>query len=145
VVVNPAETGHAFSSAYLVTHGGRSVDMDNSFRNALLRDGLTMTEGENDPESKANIDIIVKYDDTWRWDLAMYLLKLDVQIYDAKTGALVADSTWQNSPAHTWPDVKIVVAQLLQQTFTKLNAKMNLTHTYTAASESASKANPDWL
>jgi len=125
VIVNPAESGLAFKTAYLVTHGGRSVDMDNSFRSALLQYGLIVTEGESAPQSKET-DIVVKYDDTWRWDLAMYLLSLDVQIYDGKSGALISESTWHNSPAHTWPDEKIVVAQLLQQTLTKLNAKTPL-------------------
>lgn len=141
VVVNPAESGLAFKTAYLVTHGGRSVDMDNSFRSALLQHGLTVTEGESPPQSK-DTDIVVKYDDSWRWDLAMYLLSLDVQVYDGKTGALISESTWHNSPAHTWPDEKVVVAQLLQQTFTKLNAKTPLPLTYTRAPESTSKTLP---
>ncbi|HKU19301.1 MAG TPA: hypothetical protein VJP80_08675 [Candidatus Saccharimonadales bacterium] len=125
VVLNPTETGRTFTSVYLVTHGGHSVDMDNAFRKALMQRGLKVTEGETEPQTKST-DLVVKYDDTWRWDIAMYLLSLDVQIYDSKTGALVAESEWHNSPAHTWPNVDTVVGQLMQQTFNKLNAKTPL-------------------
>lgn len=125
VVFNPAEAGHSFASAYLVTHGGKSADMDSAFRKALMQHGLKVSEGETDPQSKST-DLVVKYDDTWRWDLSMYLLSLNVQIYDGKTGALVAESDWHNSPAHTWPNVDTVVGQLMQETFDKLNAKTPL-------------------
>lgn len=123
VVVNQPEMGRPLTSAYLVAHGGNSKDMDNSFEEALAMHGLKVTAGESDPADAKIYDLIVKYDDTWRWDLAMFLLNLNVDFYDGKDGALMAHSTWHNSPAHGFQKAKDVVPPLVAETFLKLEIK----------------------
>ena len=120
VVVNPSEEGKSYSTAFVVTHGGKSVDMDTSFTGALQKHGLKVLQGETKPANGA-ADMVVVYDDTWRWDLAMYLLSLNVQFYDGKTGSLLAESQWHNSPAHGFPKEDDVVNQVINGTFAKLN------------------------
>jgi hypothetical protein len=35
-------------------------------------------------------DAIVTYQDRWMWDITMYMIRLDVQVRDGKTGAILA-------------------------------------------------------
>jgi hypothetical protein len=39
----------------------------------------------------APVDAIVTYEDRWMWDLTMYMIKLDIQVHDAATGAILAN------------------------------------------------------
>jgi len=38
----------------------------------------------------APVDGIVTYQDRWMWDITMYMIKLDIQIRDASSGAILA-------------------------------------------------------
>ena len=37
------------------------------------------------------VDAIVTYEDHWMWDITMYMIKLDIQVHDGKTGAILAN------------------------------------------------------
>jgi len=37
------------------------------------------------------VDAIVTYQDRWMWDITMYMIKLDIQIHDGATGAILAN------------------------------------------------------
>ena len=39
----------------------------------------------------APVDAIVTYQDRWMWDITMYMIKLDIQIHDGATGAILAN------------------------------------------------------
>lgn len=135
--MNQPETGHALSSAYLVSPGGNSKEMDDSFEQALARHGLKVAADKAEPTDPKAYDVVVKYDDSWRWDLAMYLLSLDVELYDGKDGALMAHSTWHNSPAHGFQKANDVVPQLLDETFAKLAVKQDQANDVTPAPAAA--------
>ena len=137
VVVNQPEAGRPAATAYLVSHGGNSKDMDDSFQEALSMHGLKVTTGESDPADAKTYDMIVKYDDTWRWDLAMFLLNLNVDFYDGKDGALMAHSTWHNSPAHGFQKANDVVPPLVSATFAKLDIKTGQSGSLTPAPAAA--------
>jgi hypothetical protein len=48
--------------------------------------------GYGDAERPAEpVDAIVTYQDRWMWDITMYLIKLDIQIHDGSTGAILAN------------------------------------------------------
>src|SRR5271167_3856309 len=34
------------------------------------------------------VDAVLTYQDHWMWDLTMYMIKLDVQVHDGKSGAI---------------------------------------------------------
>ena len=36
------------------------------------------------------VDAIITYQDKWMWDMTMYMIKLDIQIRDGKTGLVLA-------------------------------------------------------
>ncbi len=42
------------------------------------------------PKSAAPVDGIVTYQDRWMWDITMYMIKLDIQIRDGTSGAILA-------------------------------------------------------
>jgi len=37
------------------------------------------------------VDAVVTYQDRWMWDITMYMIKLDIQIHDGATGAILAN------------------------------------------------------
>jgi hypothetical protein len=52
--------------------------------------GYQCTAGDaQTPESP--VDAIVTYQDRWMWDITMYMIKLDIQIHDGATGAVLAN------------------------------------------------------
>jgi len=42
------------------------------------------------PKPAAPVDAIVTYQDRWMWDITMYMIKLDIQIHDGASGAILA-------------------------------------------------------
>lgn len=121
IVVNPAGRGRAFKAAHVIVHGDRSADVDASLQRELLLRGLSVTAGtEANPSVPAEADLLVRYQDGWRWDLVMYLKRLDLQIYDAQTDTLLASATWKNSALHGFHGMDKVVRQLVAETFSKL-------------------------
>ena len=120
VVVNPAIAKARYQSAYVVIHGDRSSDMDAHLQRELLRHGLSVTVG---PETGATGDaqLIVRYADDWKWDMAMYLWSFDVMVFDAHSKVLLATGSWKNSAMHGFHSADKVVAQVVDQTFSKLS------------------------
>jgi hypothetical protein len=51
--------------------------------------GYTATSGD-EPRSPDRVDAVVTYQDRWMWDITMYMIKLDVQIHDGNSGAVIA-------------------------------------------------------
>jgi hypothetical protein len=52
--------------------------------------GYQCTSG--DAQTPASpVDAIVTYQDRWMWDITMYMIKLDIQIHDGATGAVLAN------------------------------------------------------
>jgi len=119
VIVNPSIAKVRYQSAYVVVHGDRSSDMDANLQRELLRRGLSVTVG---PETSATGDaqLIVRYADDWKWDLAMYLWSFDVMVFDAHSKVLLATGSWKNSSMHGFHSADKVVAQVVDQTFSKL-------------------------
>jgi hypothetical protein len=37
-----------------------------------------------------HVDAIITYQDRWTWDITMYMIKLDMQIHDGESGAVIA-------------------------------------------------------
>ena len=117
IVVNPGST-QKVHSAYVVLHEGKSSDMDAHIQRELMAHGIQVKAG---PEmQRPAADIIVRYSDNWRWDVTMYLRSLDIQVYDAATGTLVASGSWKNSAMHGYHGADGVVKDVVDQIFLKL-------------------------
>jgi hypothetical protein len=56
----------------------------------LIVMGYQCTSG--DAQSPGSpVDAIVTYQDRWMWDITMYMIKLDIQIHDGASGAVLAN------------------------------------------------------
>ncbi|HEV7489102.1 MAG TPA: hypothetical protein VGQ65_25810 [Thermoanaerobaculia bacterium] len=122
VVVNPSSVGHSFHSAYLVAHGDKSSDVDAAIQRELFRRGITVAAGPEGKQPETS-EAIVKYNDDWGWDMAMYLKTLDLQIYDAKSGSLLASAGWKNSAMHGFHGLTTVVSDLITGVLNKLGMR----------------------
>jgi hypothetical protein len=119
VVVNSAIAKARYQSAYVVVHGDNSSDMDANLQKELLRHGLSITVGP-DTSATGDAQLIVRYADDWKWDLAMYLHSYDLMIFDAHSKVLLATGSWKNSSIHGFHSADKVVSQVLDRTFNKL-------------------------
>ena len=52
--------------------------------------GYQCTSGDAQT-SPSPVDAVVTYQDRWMWDITMYMIKLDIQIHDGATGAILAN------------------------------------------------------
>jgi hypothetical protein len=58
--------------------------------NRLTTLGYPSTSGDTQtPPSK--VDGIVTYNDRWMWDITMYMIRLDIEVRDGATGAILAN------------------------------------------------------
>ena len=51
--------------------------------------GYQCTSGDAQTPASA-VDAVVTYQDRWMWDITMYMIKLDIQIHDGSSGAILA-------------------------------------------------------
>ena len=51
--------------------------------------GYKASSGDAD-KPQGDVDAIVTYQDKWMWDITMYMIKLDIQIRDGKSGLILA-------------------------------------------------------
>ena len=102
-------------SAYLVMHNATPNDMDLKMQDALNAQHLTVTSGTS--ESGGNVDLVVKFDDHWRWDVAMYLAVLRLELVDGHSGALLATSQWSDGAMHGYRDSAKACKELVAETF----------------------------
>ncbi len=51
--------------------------------------GYQSSSGD-EPKPAEPVDAVVTYQDRWMWDITMYMLKLDIQIRDGTSGAILA-------------------------------------------------------
>ena len=65
-----------------------------------------------------NVDAIVTYQDKWWWDITMYMIKLDVQIRDEKTGLVLATGESMR-PSLERKSPEGMVEEVLQNTLKK--------------------------
>lgn len=122
VLVNPNVQRAAYRSVYIVVHGDSSADMDANLQREFLRHGFSVAVGP-DGSAPPGTQLIVKYTDDWKWDLAMYLRRLDVMIFDAKTNVLLASGSWKNSTFHGFYSSEKVVTNVVSDTLSKISAQ----------------------
>lgn len=122
VLVQPSTNAavRSYHSAYLVIHGGSSSDMDANIERALLKSGFSVTTGSAS-EPPASAQLVVRYVDDWKWDMAMYLRSFDLMIYDGRSNVLLADGSWRNSVLHGFYSADKVVDQVVGNTVKKLD------------------------
>jgi uncharacterized iron-regulated membrane protein len=118
VVASPNANLGAVHTAYLVVHEAPPSDMDLKVEMALKAQSVEVVKGKAD--SSGGSDLLVKYDDKWNWDMAMYLRALEMQFFDGRTGEVLATSQWTDGALHGYRDSGRAAAELVAETFKKL-------------------------
>ena len=77
---------------YVVRQPKDSKGIEKLFADRLTTMGRKATFGDA-PGLPEPVDAVVTYQDKWMWDINMYLIQLDVQIRDGKTGEILASGT----------------------------------------------------
>ena len=116
--------GRPIATAALAPSEGNSADMDAAVKAALANQGLTAKAPlPAGTRKSADVDMIVSYTDQWRWDLAMYLRWVTIEMYDSDTGNLLATARWENSAFHGFQDYKTVVKGLIDEMMVQIKAR----------------------
>jgi len=93
----------SLKSAYIVHATGSTLGCANAAQEALAARGVAVSAGP--PQDKPNdVDFFVEVIDRWQWDLAMYLLSLDILFRDNATGELIASGNFHQTGFHNFPD-----------------------------------------
>ncbi len=98
----PSVALEAGARVHVVKHANSSRDIDLYLRNSFAKRGYPSTSGAQ-AEMPSGTQFYVTYVDRWYWDLAMYLLSLDVTMHDAKSGSVINSSRYKNGFFHTYP------------------------------------------
>jgi hypothetical protein len=122
IVNNSAQKVH-YNSVYVIVHGGNSSDMDAKIQKEFLRHGFAVSAGP-EGSAPAATQLIARYADDWRWDLAMYLRSLDVMLYDRQSNTLLAQGSWKNSVFHGFHSSEKVVTGVVDDTLSKINSQL---------------------
>jgi hypothetical protein len=85
----PDANPKGLKSFYVVQEAGDDHALDKLLSARLTSMGYSATCGEA-PQPQNRVDAIVTYQDRWMWDITMYMIKLDVQLHDGESGAVIA-------------------------------------------------------
>jgi hypothetical protein len=81
---------HKLRTFYVVRVPEDERGIEKLIANRLNVMGYQCTSGDAQAPALP-VDAIVTYEDRWMWDITMYMIKLDIQIHDGKTGAILAN------------------------------------------------------
>jgi hypothetical protein len=76
-------------SFYVTKEAGDDHGIDAIITTRLSSMGYLAGSGDA-PQPADRVDAIVTYQDRWMWDITMYMIKLDVQLRDGTSGAVIA-------------------------------------------------------
>jgi oligoribonuclease NrnB/cAMP/cGMP phosphodiesterase (DHH superfamily) len=94
--------------------------MDANLQKEFLRHGFLVSIGP-DGGATAGAELVARYADAWKWDMAMYLRSLDVMVFDGKSNLLLASGSWRNSTVHGFYSSEKVVGKVVDDTLTKMS------------------------
>lgn len=81
---------HKLKTFYVVRLPEDGRGIEKLIAKRLVTLGYQCTSGDA-PKPASPVDAIVTYQDRWMWDITMYMIKLDVQLHDGATGAILAN------------------------------------------------------
>jgi hypothetical protein len=59
-------------------------------------------------------EVVAEFEDTWHWDIVMYLRFLHVRFIDAKSGHMFGDASWRQRGLHVYPSQESAVKKLFE-------------------------------
>ncbi|QRM18875.1 hypothetical protein GBK02_05450 [Dechloromonas sp. TW-R-39-2] len=100
---------------------GNSPEVTGYVSDAFMVQGVATAGGVPAGVLKTdNADAVVTYLDVWRWDLAMYMQSITINLYNAQTGQLMVSGRWKDSFFHTWNRGEAVSKELVAEMMAKL-------------------------
>lgn len=85
----PDSNPKSLKTFYVALEAGDDHGIDKLIVARLTSMGYTASCGEG-PQPAKRVDAIVTYQDRWMWDITMYMIKLDVQLHDGDSNAVIA-------------------------------------------------------
>ena len=125
VMLAKASPTKTISVVARVPQDGNSSEMDNNLAAALRTEGISMKAPLPAGTRSANdVDAIISYGDSLRWEFGVCLRSLSVRMFDAQTGDLLVTGEWQrqNSGFRGLQDAKVVMQDVVSEMFVKLRA-----------------------
>ena len=94
----------SLKKAYVVRDPNSTGGCEEAAREALIQRGVSVTYGFFQDKPK-DVDFYVEVVDRWQWDVAMFLVSLDIRFREDATGDPIANGWFkQSSFFHTFPD-----------------------------------------
>lgn len=125
---------------------GNSPEMDAALTAALQLQGLTVKPTVRAGARKSpDADAVVRYIDNWRWDLIMYLQKIDIRMYDAQSGDLLVSGEWKDAPMHGNHDPQVVMQGLLAEMMSRLRGEAVAAAAPAASAPAGASAAAQWV
>ena len=123
VTLAKASPTKAIAAVAQTPQEGNSAEMTGHLIAALQAEGVSIKAPlPAGTRTTTDVDAIISYGDSWRWDLVMYLRSLSLQMYDAKTGDLLVAGDWKDSALHGFRDAKTVMQGLVSEMLAKLRS-----------------------
>ncbi|MEM9481827.1 MAG: hypothetical protein AAGA58_19425 [Verrucomicrobiota bacterium] len=82
-------TPSALAPAYVISQKGEKQEVDRVIADELKLRKIPATYGPKE-QMPPGTKTYITYEDRWMWDITMYLLQLDMQVYDAATNTPLA-------------------------------------------------------
>lgn len=98
VVNSPGFNPNQISPTYVVKLPKDERGINQLIVTDLKRRGVQATTG-TEQEKPATVKTYITYKDNWMWDITMYMLRLEMKVYDAKTNALLSTAMSERTSA----------------------------------------------
>lgn len=107
----------SLKKAHVVREPNSTQGCELAAREVLTQRGLAVSYGPLQEKPK-DVDFYVELVDRWQWDVAMYLVALDIQFKDNATGELIAKGWFKQSTFfHTFPDQAKKTAEVVDAVY----------------------------
>ena len=106
------------ASFYVENHGNDGRNLQQLIADTMRLKGLQVTAGAIGGQPN-NVTYIVSYADRWGWDMRTFLARITIEVRDARSGSVVANSTkYQDSLAAMGKSYEEIVAATATALFT---------------------------
>lgn len=109
----------SLKTAYVVIRPDYDPKIGANIQEALSQRGVKAPAGPLQAKPQ-DVAFYVEYEDHWRWDLAMYLLSLDIRFIDNSSGQLLGSGAFRQGGFHDFPNAKEKTFQVIDSIY---NAK----------------------
>jgi hypothetical protein len=108
-------------TAAIAPSEGNSGEVTTYLSDALQAAGIGVVQPLSRGTTKSShVDAIVTYADVWRWDMVTYMQSISINLYNARSGELLASGRWRDSQLHSFNRGEAVSKQLIWDMLQKL-------------------------